>query len=172
MQSSSEIPLRYHHLSPEHINVLEAKATLTTLRWRTEQRPQQDFRIVHLVDSLVVMHCLTRGRSSSKKLRRTVMKIGALLLAKKKALSRGDQTKEERKKVRKSLGTLKSLTVQPKTRERYSGALGRFFNFLSREGLSLPTARDSVDSIVSDYLEWLWSEGEGRSEASNALAAL
>lgn len=167
VQSSSEIPLRYHRLSPEHINVLEAKATLTTLRWRTEQRPQQDFRIVHLVDSLVVMHGLTRGRSSSKKLRRTVMKIGALLLAKKKALSRGDQTKEERKKVRKSLGTLKSLTVQPKTRERYSGALGRFFNFLSREGLG-----DSVDSIVSDYLEWLWSEGEGRSEASNALAAL
>ena len=93
-------------------------------------------------------------------------------MAKKKALSRGDQTKEERKKVRKSLGTLKRLTVQPKTRERYSGALGRFFNFLSREGLSLPTARDSMDSIVSDYLEWLWSEGEGRSEASNALAAL
>ena len=93
-------------------------------------------------------------------------------MAKKKVLSRGDQTKEERKKVRKSLGTLKSLTVQPKTRERYSGALVRFFNFLSREGLSLPTARDSMDSIVSDYLEWLWSEGEGRSEASNALAAL
>jgi site-specific recombinase XerD len=92
-------------------------------------------------------------------------------MAKKKVLSRGDQTKEERKKVRKSLGTLKSLTVQPKTRERYSGALVRFFNFLSREGLSLPTARDSMDSIVSDYLEWLWSEGEGRSEASNALAA-
>ena len=83
MQSSSEIPLRYHRLrgSPEHINVLEAKATLTTLRWRTEQIQQQDIRIVHLVDSLVVMHCLTRGRSSSKKLRRTVMKIGALLLA-------------------------------------------------------------------------------------------
>ena len=102
VQGSSEIPLRYHRLrasipaslwrwrvgsgwrwtgGPEHINVLEARAVLTTLKWRTEQLRQQDVRVVHLVDSLVVLHCLTRGRSSSKKLRRTVMKIGALLLA-------------------------------------------------------------------------------------------
>ena len=87
-------------------------------------------------------------------------------------MSHGGQTKEERKKVRKSLGTLKSLTVQPKTRERYSGSLDRFFAYLRREGLTLPKVRDSMDSIVSDYLEHLWSEGEGRSEASNALAAL
>ena len=102
MQSSTELPVRYHRLrasipgslwrwkvvsgwrwtgSPEHINVLEARATLTTLRWRAEQLKQEDTRFVHLVDSLVVLHCLTRGRSSSKKLRRTVMRIGSLLLA-------------------------------------------------------------------------------------------
>ena len=67
--------------SSEHINVLEARATFTTLRWRAEQRLQMDCRCLHLVDSIVVLHCLTRGRSSSRKLRRTVMKIGALLLA-------------------------------------------------------------------------------------------
>ena len=102
VQSSTELPVRYHRLrasipgslwrwkvvsgwrwtgSPEHINVLEARATLTTLRWRAEQLKQEDTRFVHLVDSLVVLHCLTRGRSSSKKLRRTVMRIGSLLLA-------------------------------------------------------------------------------------------
>lgn len=101
VQSSTELPVRYHRLrasipgslwrwkvvsgwrwtgSPEHINVLEARATLTTLRWRAEQL-KQETRFVHLVDSLVVLHCLTRGRSSSKKLRRTVMRIGSLLLA-------------------------------------------------------------------------------------------
>ena len=101
LQSSTEVPLRYHRLRAgipanlwrwrivsgwrwtgrkEHINVLEARATLTTLRWRAEQLQQQDLRCVHLVDSLVVLHCLTRGRSSSKKLRRTIMRINSLLL--------------------------------------------------------------------------------------------
>ena len=60
--------------------MLEARAALTTLRWRAEQLKQQDTRFVHLVDSLVVLHCLARGRSSSKKLRRTVMRIGSLIL--------------------------------------------------------------------------------------------
>ena len=102
VHSHTEIPLRYHRLRAsipaslwrwrivsgwkwtghrEHINILEARATLTTLKWRAEQLKQQDTRFVHLVDSLVVLHCLTRGRSSSKKLRRTTMRIGSLLLA-------------------------------------------------------------------------------------------
>ena len=102
LQGPSEAPVRFHRLrasipaalwrwrivsgwrwtgSPEHINVLEARAVLTTLRWRVEQLKQLDQRCVHLVDSQVVLHCLTRGRSSSRKLRRTVMKIGSLLLA-------------------------------------------------------------------------------------------
>ena len=102
VHSQTELPLRYHKLRAsipaslwrwriisgwkwigrkEHINVLEARATLTTLKWRAEQLQQQDLRFVHLVDSLVVLHCLTRGRSSSKKLRRTTMRISSLLLA-------------------------------------------------------------------------------------------
>ena len=102
VQNASEVPVRYHRLrasipaklwrwkviagwkwvgSPEHINVLEARAVLTTLKWRAEQRQQVDVRCVHLVDSLVVLHCLSRGRSSSRKLRRTIMRIGSLLLA-------------------------------------------------------------------------------------------
>ena len=82
------------------------------------------------------------------------------------------RTKEERKKVRKSLGTLKSLTVQPQTKARYKDALDKFFQFLSREGLALPKRKDDLDDLVGDYLEYLWSEGEGRSSGSNVLAAL
>ena len=84
----------------------------------------------------------------------------------------GALSKEERKKVRKNLGSLKQLTVQPKTRERYSSGLQSFFQYLKREGLELPTKRDHMDSLVSDYLEHLWSEGEGRATASTFLAAL
>ena len=94
LQSNTEVPVRYHRLrsslpgrlwrwkvvsgwkwtgDPEHINTLEARAVLTTIRWRVLQKRQVNTRCLHLVDSLVVLHSLTRGRSSSRKMRRTVM---------------------------------------------------------------------------------------------------
>ena len=82
------------------------------------------------------------------------------------------RTKEGRKKIRKDLGSLKSLTVQPVTRVRYQDSLQEFFSYLRREGLSLPRKRDLLDAMVSDYLEFLWSEGEGRAKASTFLASL
>eukprot|EP00438_Fugacium_kawagutii_P002234 Skav227450 [mRNA] locus=scaffold2491:114911:120840:+ [translate_table: standard] len=82
------------------------------------------------------------------------------------------RTKEERKEVRKTLGSLKSLTVQPVTKERYAKSLQMFYGFLHKEGLSVPRKRDHMDRLVSDYLEHLWSEGEGRAAASTFLASL
>ena len=66
--------------SPEHINVLEMRAILTSLRWRIEKKHMRKHRFIHLTDSLVCLHALSRGRSSSRKLRRTVCRINALLL--------------------------------------------------------------------------------------------
>ena len=101
IQSSTDIPVKYHRLrasvpaslwrwadvagwrwcgNPEHINALELRSVFTTLKWRVEQRGQGDIKCVHLVDSLVVLHSLTRGRSSSRRLRRTMMRINAYLL--------------------------------------------------------------------------------------------
>ena len=82
------------------------------------------------------------------------------------------QTKEDRKVQRKQLGSLRDLTVQPITRRRYQEGLQQFYDYLAREGLALPTKRDKMDNLVSDYIEFLWSEGEGRAAASNFLAAL
>ena len=70
------------------------------------------------------------------------------------------------------MGSLKSLTVQPVTKARYQAGLDAFFQYLKHEGLQLPRKRDALDDVVSDYLEYLWSEGEGRATASNFLAAL
>ena len=64
-----------------HINELELRAVLTTLSWRLERKRQVSTRFVHLVDSLVVLHCLSRGRSSARKLRRPLSQINSLLLA-------------------------------------------------------------------------------------------
>lgn len=81
-------------------------------------------------------------------------------------------TQESRAKIRKEMGTLKSLTVQPVTRARYEDALKKFFNYLHKENLALPQRALQVDLIVADYLEVLWADGTGRSLASNTLAAL
>ena len=85
---------------------------------------------------------------------------------------KGVRSKEERKQVRKKLGTLKSLTVQSATKTRYKTALDNFLNFLNNEGLALPKKRDNMDNLVSDYLEYMWAQGEGRASASTFLAAL
>ena len=66
--------------SNAHINELELRAVLTTLSWRLQRKKQLHCRFLHLVDSLVVLHCLSRGRSSSRKLRRILSQINALLL--------------------------------------------------------------------------------------------
>ena len=79
---------------------------------------------------------------------------------------------EGRAKLRKTIGPLKNLTVQPVTRKRYDKALADFFAYLKQENLILPTAASAVDVITSDYLEFLWAKGFGRTEASNVLASL
>jgi len=64
-----------------HINVLEVQAVLTCLHWRVCRKRQQSCRMLHLTDSLVALHALSRGRSSSRKLRPVLSRINALLLA-------------------------------------------------------------------------------------------
>lgn len=102
LQSQTEDVVRYHRLRAsvparlwkwrvaaswqwsadrEHINVLEMRAVLNALRWRLERKGQTQIKFVHMVDSLVCLHSLTRGRSSSRKLRRTLLRINSLLLA-------------------------------------------------------------------------------------------
>lgn len=101
LQHQTDVPVRYHRLrmslpsklwrwktvtgwqwsdTTEHINVLELRAVLTAIRWKVEKLKQADLRCLHLVDSLVVLHALSRGRSSSRKMRRTLMRLNSYLL--------------------------------------------------------------------------------------------
>ena len=76
-------------------------------------------------------------------------------MGKKVAPPMGACSKESRKEIRKKMGTLKQLTVQDKTRSRYKDSLQSFFTYLKEEHLTLPTRRDEMDPLVSDYLEFL-----------------
>ena len=64
----------------EHINQLELRAVHTTLKWWVKKKRVSSVRFLHLVDSLVGLHALSRGRTSSRKLRRTVMRINSVIL--------------------------------------------------------------------------------------------
>ena len=81
-------------------------------------------------------------------------------------------SKESRKEIHKKLGTPKQLTVQTKTKDRYKSALKDFSEYLRIENLCLPQKREHMDSMVSDYLEYLWAQGEGRATANTFMAAL
>ena len=182
---------------PEHINALELRAILTSLLWRVGHQAHLKTRFLHLTDSMVCLHALSRGRSSSKKLRRTLSRINALLLASgsqgqwgyvhtdsnglagsrpnivmgKKRILEGTTVKQRAEK-RQKLGTLKQLTVQAPTRIRYDKAIDNFFQFLKSNSLQLPRKRELLDGLVCEYLEHLWSSGQGRGLASDSVAAL
>lgn len=81
-------------------------------------------------------------------------------------------TPEARAKIRKQLGTLKELTVQPVTRARYSQAREAFYKWLKEEDIFLPHSAYQLDLVVSDYVEALWAQGKERTEGSNTLAGL
>ena len=82
------------------------------------------------------------------------------------------RTKEDRVRIRKRLGSLKQITVQPATRVRYDRALKGFFSFLKFNGKVLPTDQSFLDELVGEYLEHLWANGEGRALGSYTLAAI
>ena len=82
------------------------------------------------------------------------------------------RSKEARMANRKALGSLSSLTVQPKTKVRYEQARKKFYIFLHDSHLVLPTQRDALDGLLCDYLEFLWASGEGRGLASDTVAGL
>ena len=102
VQSASEPQVKFHRLrtsvpaklwkwrevagwswkrAGDHINILELRAVLTTIRWMVQRRRLRQCRVLHLIDSLVCLHALSRGRSSSQKLRMVLVKVNSLLLA-------------------------------------------------------------------------------------------
>lgn len=81
-------------------------------------------------------------------------------------------TQADRARQRQKLGSLKNLTVQPATKQRYERAIDGFLQFLRDNDLQLPRQREKLDPLLCDYLEHLWSTGQGRAMASDTVAGL
>lgn len=65
----------------EHINVLEARAYVLALRWRARTASEHGKRFLHLVDSMVTLGAMCKGRSSSRRMRRVVARASAIIMA-------------------------------------------------------------------------------------------
>ena len=65
----------------ESINMLEARAVLQALKWRTRSTSSIAARVVHLADSQVTLGALNKFRSPAEHLHRIITRIAATCLA-------------------------------------------------------------------------------------------
>ena len=80
--------------------------------------------------------------------------------------------KASRQKQRLDLGCLRDLIVTAKTKRIYDVACCQFFSFLEKQGLKIPAEPDDFDTLVSEYVCFLWEDGDSRSVATNLLSGL
>ena len=64
-----------------HINILEALAALSALKWRSRTGTLESEKVLHLVDSQVVLSVLAKHRSSSRALHSVIKRYSAYELA-------------------------------------------------------------------------------------------
>eukprot|EP00438_Fugacium_kawagutii_P026107 Skav224735 [mRNA] locus=scaffold3343:16799:24817:- [translate_table: standard] len=137
--------------SAEHINSLELRAVLTSLR---------------LLGAM-----FTRAKTlPTSRAGGVVGSVPASAMPKRKLVEAAQP--KARAQQRQNLGTLRELTVQPATRRRYNAATDKFLLFLRNEGKELPRDKHKLDPLVCDYVEHLWASGAGRALASDTLAGL
>lgn len=82
------------------------------------------------------------------------------------------RSKEQGKQQRQALDALRSLTFHDKTHQRYLKARNLFCDFLTENWLKLPTRREALDTLVAEYVEFVWQEREGRALALDTVAGL
>ena len=64
----------------EHINFLEGQAYKLTLQWRLRSVSNVGTRFLHFLDSGVTLGICCKGRTSSNRLRKVLLRISALIL--------------------------------------------------------------------------------------------
>ena len=79
--ASFEVVLCARVLSPGHINVEEAKALLSYVRWLLRSGERAGHRVIVLLDSKVVVGAVAKGRSSSWPLNQVIRGLAAMCFA-------------------------------------------------------------------------------------------
>jgi len=72
--------------------------------------------------------------------------------------------------LRRQAGSLRDMLDAPRTALRYRRALQSFFAYLKQFGFQLPRIDRDSDSCFSEYIEYCWQNGDGRSLACDSLS--
>ena len=179
----------------EHINVLEARALDTAVRWAIKSPRAVGSRLISWCDSMVVMFAVRKGRSSAFGLLRQLRRLSASMLASGIQLHcnwiatevnpaddpsrRWEGFKFDSTKGFPGEGPdfhrsrLRDAAVEPSTRGRYGSAVSAFFSWVRREGRSFSSLRE-FDGLVVAYLDHLYEsrEGSGRSYGEQTVNGL
>ena len=78
----------------------------------------------------------------------------------------------ERRRLRREAGSLRDLTITPKTRIRYNSAVEKFFKWLTFTGRPCGSCVEEFDSLLCVYLEYLWKHGDSKSWANDVCSGL
>ena len=70
----------YRWRYPSHINALELQAVVNGVSWRLRKLSNHRKRVLHLVDSQVVASIISKGRTSSFRLKKGIQRLNTLLL--------------------------------------------------------------------------------------------
>ena len=81
-------------------------------------------------------------------------------------------TRDQRKRLRRRLGSFRDNLVKSATRERYTRCFHLFIRFLKQQLGYLPATPVEYDAWLARYIEYLWHEGESKSVASLTLAGI
>lgn len=174
----------------EHINVLEARALTTAVKWALSSPKGRGSRLLVQVDSLVVMFAARKGRSSAFQLLKRLRCLNALLLCSGSYLAVNWIPTEvnpadgpsRRYEFDSTLGFpgegpgrsfLQKAAHKPATRERYVNALRRFVSWGFDHGVVCVSVED-LDRALAEFFNDLYLDlgGGGRSIACSAMSGL
>ena len=89
-----------------------------------------------------------------------------------KVIMSSGRNRDERKRSRAQIGTLRDNTVATKTRQRYNRALTTFYSFCHVRLLRIPDAPNALDELFCDFIEFVWETGDSLSLVTDSLSGL
>ena len=166
-----------------HINVLELQAFVNSVKWRLRRSDNLEHRVMLLLDSQVICAVIAEGRSSSRRLQHSLKVLNALCLAGGLVLavayvdtgnnpsdipSRLGRTCPPRPRPRL---TLREQMITAGMQLRYSKAALCFLTFLADSDLRSQKVSQLCEA-ASQWVEFLYADGERKGLASDGLAGL
>lgn len=81
-------------------------------------------------------------------------------------------TREQRQRLRRTLGRLETNLVRRTTLDRYCRCFEDFTTFVGEIYTTWPTSSPEFDRVLGEYLETLWDAGEPKATAAYTLASI